>query len=202
MRASTDQHVDVHLPCGCGEHFGISERDDLVTVNDADPERAVLDDHGRRQRGRGLREEKSRLCVNSTSVRAQALQAPRADAPGFLERGEEVCADLARLARKTHVVPVSPDASNIGCDAPEVVPRLAVGGVAGREDLANLARHEELFELGREVVCAVRDVEISDHEDEHFCEGVPGTGKRAVGSEWGARRGRRRRRRDERSVRW
>jgi hypothetical protein len=118
------------------------------------------------------------------SARVQARPVLHADAADSSSEAGRSAADPAPPGQRTHVVPVSPDASDVGCDAPEVVPRLAVGGVAGREDLANLARHEELFELAREVVCAVRDVEISDYEDEHRCVvSRAGGGQRSVRSE-------------------
>jgi len=42
-------------------------------------------------------------------------------------------------SKETHLVPVSPDPPQVGRDAPQVLPRLAVGDVARRENLADLA---------------------------------------------------------------
>lgn len=46
-----DEYVHVHLARDCAEGLCVAERDDLVPVQEANLERAVLDQEGGRQRG-------------------------------------------------------------------------------------------------------------------------------------------------------
>lgn len=85
---------------------------------------------------------------------------------------------IPQASGKTHLVVVAPHDIHVGRDAPEVLIRLAVAHVARAENLLDLAGHEELLELGGEVVDAVGDVEVADDENEHH----PGSRSRSWSS--------------------
>ena len=52
MRRARDQNIDVHLPRRRGQHFGIAEGHDLMTVDYSELQRTVLDRHRGWERGR------------------------------------------------------------------------------------------------------------------------------------------------------
>lgn len=164
MSSAADQDVYVHLSCCRSEHFCVSERDDLVSVDDADPEWSVCEDHRGREGGRRL--------ILARVIRVAGRQwrggAARGGGPASQVKGRPDCAVGGKEREKeTHVIAVTSYASDVWCDAPKVVPRVRVCRVAGRDDLGNLSGDEEFFKLGWQVGRPVRDVQVTDDEDEH-----------------------------------
>ena len=66
------------------------------------------------------------------------------------------------------VVQVSPDDVDVVGQTLEVVQRLFGVQVARAEDVLNAARNQQLLELGGQTRRAMRDVQITDHQHQHF----------------------------------
>jgi hypothetical protein len=71
--------------------------------------------------------------------------------------------------RERRLVVVALDDVYIGRYGPQVVVRLLVADVARAEDLLDFTGDEEFLEFEGEVVNSVRDVEVTDDEDEDHC---------------------------------
>ncbi|KAI3483765.1 hypothetical protein L1887_53355 [Cichorium endivia] len=52
-----------------------------------------------------------------------------------------------------------------------VVEVVGVAHVSRADDLLDLAGHQQLLELGRQVVCAEGDMQVANHEDQHGAGG-------------------------------
>jgi len=61
----------------------------------------------------------------------------------------------------THLVIVAAHHMHVSRYGAQVVVRLLVAHVAGADDLLDLAGHEELAELGRQVVCAEGQMQVT-----------------------------------------
>jgi hypothetical protein len=81
-------------------------------------------------------------------------------------------ANLNRIVHDSHrqrergLVVVALDDVYVGRYGPQVVVRLLVADVARAENLLNFSRDEEFLEFEGEVMNSVRDVEVTDDEDE------------------------------------
>ena len=71
--------------------------------------------------------------------------------------------------RKPRLVIVALDEVYIGRYGPQVVVRLLVADVARAEDLLYFTGNEEFLEFEGEVMNSVRDVEVTNNEDEDHC---------------------------------
>ena len=81
---------------------------------------------------------------------------------------------------------------HVVCNRLEVVEGVPVAQVPRAQDVLDLARHQQLLELGRQVATPVGDVEVPDDKDELcvFCHAPPGVSTRsgrARGANTGAR---------------
>ena len=71
--------------------------------------------------------------------------------------------------REPRLVIIALDDVYIGRDGPQVVVRLLVADVSRAEDLLDFTGNKEFLEFEGEVMNSVRDVEVTDNEDEDHC---------------------------------
>jgi hypothetical protein len=70
------------------------------------------------------------------------------------------------VGARAYVVKVAADHVHVVGNGLEIVVRVAVAQVARAQDMLDLAGHQQLFELGRQVAAAVRDVKVPNHKHE------------------------------------
>lgn len=85
-------------------------------------------------------------------------------AVGREQHGQNLASGKKASRGCPYLVKVSSDYMHVASQGLEVVIALLRAKVPSTENVLNLPRNQQLLELGREAVAAVRDVKISQHE--------------------------------------
>lgn len=96
------------------------------------------------------------------------------------KEGRQLVPFLKKKTTRAHLVIIPSYNMDIRRNRPQVIVRLLVAHVSCAKNLLYLSGHKKLLELGRKIVGPVRDVEVTDGQDENHLS----VGKIALVYDW------------------